>query len=100
MQSLGTVHCGDRFYASRKSGIGEVEGFKHGLVAAFWLGAEIKIGSLVPSPPPFLSFGLCSVYFTEAEEWPFFAILPLPCITLIMQTEEQKTGKPGNEDTK
>ena len=69
-------------------------------MAALRLCVEIKIGSLVPSPPPFLSFGLCSVYFTEAEEWPFFAILPLHVLQLIMQTEEQKTGKPGNEGTK
>ena len=94
------MHCDDRFYASRESGIGEVGEFRHGLVAALWLGAEIKIGSLVPSPLPFLSFGLCSVYYMEAEEWPFFAILPLHVLQLIMQTEEQKTWKPRNEGTK
>ena len=28
------MHYGDRFYASRKSGVGEVGGFRHGLAAA------------------------------------------------------------------
>ena len=28
------MYCGDRFYASRESGIGEVGGFRHGLGAA------------------------------------------------------------------
>ena len=36
-------------------------GFRHGLAAVLWLGIEIKVGSLVPGPPPFLFFGLHSV---------------------------------------
>ena len=41
------MYCGDRFYDSRKSGIGKVGGFRHGLVAALWLGVEIKYGCSV-----------------------------------------------------
>ena len=41
------MSCGDRFYASRESGIGEVGGFRHGLVAALWLGVEMKYGRSV-----------------------------------------------------
>ena len=49
MKLGGTMSCGDRFYASRESGIGKVGGFRHGLAATLWLGVEMKYGRIVYS---------------------------------------------------